>query len=129
MQCSITFLLQGYRSMMGIGVVQSCESALSYYYKAAKKGSVYVHVYMYMLCMSGVPLIHASQISHLLLYPLCLLLVPGLSSHFYPVRMRNSNWSCRRCHCHCHCRPQKNHQILGFRHLSDSKGQRICPSW
>ena len=89
MQCSITFLLQGYRSMMGIGVVQSCESALSYYYKAAKKGSVYVHVYMYMLCrcMSGVPLIHASQISHLLLYPLCLLLVPGLSSHFYSVRM------------------------------------------
>ena len=37
------FLLQGYRSMMGIGVVQSCESALSYYYKAAKKGSVYVY--------------------------------------------------------------------------------------
>ena len=43
-------LLQGYRSMMGIGVVQSCESALSYYYKAAKKGSVYVHV-----CAYGVP--------------------------------------------------------------------------
>ena len=36
------FLLQGYRSMMGIGVVQSCESALSYYYKAAKKGSQYI---------------------------------------------------------------------------------------
>lgn len=34
--------------MMGIGVVQSCESALSYYYKAAKKGSVYVYeCYMY----------------------------------------------------------------------------------
>ena len=31
-------ILQGYRALMGISVVQSCEAALSYYYKAAKKG-------------------------------------------------------------------------------------------
>jgi hypothetical protein len=35
--------------MMGIGVVQSCESALSYYYKAAKKGSVYVSVDVFVM--------------------------------------------------------------------------------
>ncbi len=34
----LSLVSQGYRSLMGIGVVQSCESALLYYYKAAKKG-------------------------------------------------------------------------------------------
>lgn len=32
-------LSQGYRSLMGISVVQSCETALYYYQKAAKKGT------------------------------------------------------------------------------------------
>ena len=46
---------------MGIGVVQSCESALSYYYKAAKKGSVYVHVcmvYSKLYIMAGTKIKH-----------------------------------------------------------------------
>lgn len=32
--------MQGYRSLMGINVAQSCEAALSYYHKAAKKGMI-----------------------------------------------------------------------------------------
>ena len=36
---SVIILSQGYRSLMGISVVQSCETALYYYQKAAKKGT------------------------------------------------------------------------------------------
>lgn len=32
--------MQGYRSLMGINVAQSCEAALSYYHKAAQKGVI-----------------------------------------------------------------------------------------
>ena len=44
------FLLQGYRSSNGVGVPQSCETALSYYSKVAEKGMFHLkHVYNYYL--------------------------------------------------------------------------------
>ena len=42
---------------MGVSVAQSCETALYYYQKAAKKGTVCMHMYMYLLVQHYMDLI------------------------------------------------------------------------
>ena len=46
-------MTQGYRSMMGIAVAQSCETALYYYQKAAKKGILPTNITVQTLAVSG----------------------------------------------------------------------------
>ncbi len=54
-------LMQGYRALSGISVVQSCEGALSYYYKAAKKGT---NRCIYTACRFGIHAFHSGHTNH-----------------------------------------------------------------
>ena len=38
--------IQGYRTHMGVGVVQSCEGALTYYQKSAEAGMIVIYLHI-----------------------------------------------------------------------------------